>query len=249
MKIWNKFILAAAGISIATATALAADYNVNVQTPSAAAAAGPVTPQNFVDEAVWSGDKEVAMGRLALERSQNPTVRAFAQRMIHDHSRANDQLITIADNEGLSYPATNVFYFGVAPAVSVTGTTETSGTTELSSDGNQVSGLPSNPENENPKGLPAQSMTLAPWAEETNADIISYRNLGALSGDQFDKAYANMMVEDHSQAIQKFENAEANLDNPRLKQFAQQTLGMLREHYQLAQNLQAKVNGEPADTP
>src|SRR6185437_6332347 len=139
MKILNKFILAA-GMSLTTA-AFAADYNATVQTPaSPSPALGTMSAQDFVSDAVWGGDKEVALGQLAQQRSQNPDVKAFGQRMIRDHSRANQQLITIADRENLSYPATNVFYFG-----GTAGTTETS---ELSANGKSVAGLPSNPENE-----------------------------------------------------------------------------------------------------
>jgi putative membrane protein len=231
MKILNKFILAA-GVSLATA-AFAADYNVSVQTPpSPTPTVGAMGAQDFVSDAVWGGDKEVALGKLAQERSQNPDVKAFGQQMIRDHSRANQQLITIADREGLGYPATNVFYFG--------GASTTEGTTELS--GGETKGLPSNPENENPKGLPAQAMALPPVTER-NADIVVYRDLGALSGADFDKAYAAQMVNDHAEDIQKFENASAALNDPQLKQFATQTLTTIREHYRMAQDLQAKVGG------
>lgn len=236
MKMWNKFIITVAGISLMTAVAPAADYNTTVETQPPAAT-GSMTPQHFVNQAVWGGDKEVALGRLALERSQNPDVRAFAQRMIADHSRANNRLITIADNEGLSYPATNVFYFG-----GPTTTTEV-GMTEKGSLANGVT--PTSPSLENPKGLPAEALTM-PWEQQTNADIISYRDLGALSGEQFDKAYADAMVKDHSENIRKFQDASENLSDPRLKQFAEQTLPVLQEHYHMAKNLQAKVSGESA---
>src|SRR5581483_11313460 len=107
MKMLNSLIFAA-GVSLAT-TAFAADYNVSAQAPAPSAAiSGPMTAQDFVSDAVWGGDKEVALGKLAQERSQNPDVKAFGQQMIRDHSRANQQLITICDREGLSYPATNI---------------------------------------------------------------------------------------------------------------------------------------------
>lgn len=230
MKIWNKLILAA-GLSLAT-TAFAADYNVTVQTPAPSPMeAGPMTAQNFVSEAVWGDDKEVALGKLAQERSQNPDVQAFGQQMIRDHSRANQQLITIADTEGLSYPATNVFYFS-----------GTAGTTEMNESENPATSQ-NRPSLDNPKGLPAASMALPPLSER-NSDVVAYRNLGELSGPAFDKAYANAMVKDHAEDIQKFENAQTSVNDPQLKQFASQTLPTLREHYRMAQDLQAKVNGE-----
>lgn len=229
MKTWNKFIWVAS-ISLTTA-AFAADYNVSVQTPTpSATVSGPMSAQDFVTDAVWGGDKEVALGQLAQQRSQNPNVKAFGQRMIRDHSRANQHLMTIADREGLSYPATNVFYFG-----------GTAGTTEMKTTENPATSQ-TTPSLDNPKGLPAEAMTLPPLTER-NADVVVYRDLGALSGPAFDKAFAAQMVKDHAETIEKFENATANVNDPQLKQFATQTLPTLREHYRMAQDLQAKVNG------
>jgi putative membrane protein len=227
MKTLNKFILTA-GISLTTAMAFA-DYNTTVQTPPTPAV-GPMTAQDFVSDAVWGGDKEVALGKLAQERSQNPDVKAFGQQMVRDHSRANQHLTTIADSKGLSYPATNVFYFG-----------GTSGTTEMNANENPATSQNA-PSLDNPKGLPAQAMALPPLTER-NADVVVYRDLGALNGTAFDKAYADQMVKDHAEDIQKFENASATLRDPQLKQFASQTLPTLREHYRMAQDLQAKVGG------
>lgn len=59
--------------------------------------------------------------------------------------------------------------------------------------------------------------------------------LSGLSGEEFDKEYMKVMVEDHRKEIQKFENAVANADNPELKAWAEKTLTVLEEHHQLAE--------------
>lgn len=41
---------------------------------------------------------------MALRKSQNPAVQAFAQRMIQDHSLADSQLAAMAKDKGLSLP-------------------------------------------------------------------------------------------------------------------------------------------------
>lgn len=49
---------------------------------------------------------EVAAGRLALDRSENTDVRDYAQRMIDDHTAANQELTRLAERKGISPPKT-----------------------------------------------------------------------------------------------------------------------------------------------
>ena len=48
--------------------------------------------QSFVTEAAAGGLAEVELGQLAAEKSSNPEVKKFAERMVTDHGKANDQL-------------------------------------------------------------------------------------------------------------------------------------------------------------
>ena len=52
----------------------------------------------FIQQALASGMAEVQLGQLALERAGRQEVRTFAQRMVEDHGRANDELSTIVVN-------------------------------------------------------------------------------------------------------------------------------------------------------
>lgn len=61
--------------------------------------------RKFVEEAAKSGMAEVALGKLATVRAQNSQVKAFGQRMLDDHGKANEELKTIAQAKGLSLPA------------------------------------------------------------------------------------------------------------------------------------------------
>src|SRR5579859_6864727 len=47
---------------------------------------------------------QIKVGRLALDRSQDPAVRDLARRMIDEHSEDYQQLKLIADREGLPFP-------------------------------------------------------------------------------------------------------------------------------------------------
>ncbi|HTQ35650.1 MAG TPA: DUF4142 domain-containing protein [Steroidobacteraceae bacterium] len=58
-------------------------------------------PDEFVAKASASGQAEVELGRLALQKSHSGDVRAFAQRMVDDHSRIDATLAALAKSKGL----------------------------------------------------------------------------------------------------------------------------------------------------
>ena len=60
------------------------------------------TDTDFVAMAASGGTLEVEASKLALERSQNNEVRAFATRMIDDHTRANRDLMMAARSAGVT---------------------------------------------------------------------------------------------------------------------------------------------------
>lgn len=58
--------------------------------------------KEFVVKAGMGGLMEVQAGNLALQRATNPDVKAFAQRMVTDHSKANNELAQLATTKGLA---------------------------------------------------------------------------------------------------------------------------------------------------
>jgi putative membrane protein len=62
------------------------------------------TDNAFVLEAATGGLAEVELGRLATQKAQNNDVKQFGQRMVDDHSRANDQLKPIAEQRHVTVP-------------------------------------------------------------------------------------------------------------------------------------------------
>lgn len=61
--------------------------------------------KEFVSRAGMSGMAEVQMGNLALQKATNAEVKAFAQRMVTDHGKANEELQQLATTKGLALPA------------------------------------------------------------------------------------------------------------------------------------------------
>ena len=47
---------------------------------------------------------EVRLAELALKNSENPDVKAYAQMMVDDHTKANDELLQIAKNHNIDFP-------------------------------------------------------------------------------------------------------------------------------------------------
>lgn len=58
----------------------------------------------FMKKAAIGGMMEVELGQIAL-KSTNPKVKAFAELMIKDHSKANDELKALATKSGIILPA------------------------------------------------------------------------------------------------------------------------------------------------
>jgi putative membrane protein len=71
--------------------------------------------------------------------------------------------------------------------------------------------------------------------------------LKELSGAEFDKRYAGMMVADHVKAVALFEEKAKQAQDPDVRAFAEKTAPKLREHLKMARDLNAKVGGTNAD--
>jgi len=62
-------------------------------------------PDNtFLTKAAQGGMEEVELGKLAVERASDPKVKNFGQRMVDDHSAANDKLKQVAAKKNVSLP-------------------------------------------------------------------------------------------------------------------------------------------------
>jgi putative membrane protein len=88
--------------------------------PGASPSAGPGAPgsmgqeapmpprqddKKFAKEAAIGGLTEVELGKLAQQKASSDAVKQFAQKMVDDHSKANDELKQVASKEGLDIPS------------------------------------------------------------------------------------------------------------------------------------------------
>ena len=60
--------------------------------------------RDFVKKAAQGNLAEVELGKLATEKASSDEVKKFGQRMVDDHSKANDQLKQVASEAGVTVP-------------------------------------------------------------------------------------------------------------------------------------------------
>lgn len=127
--------------------------------------------------------KEIELGKLAQTKSSNADVKAFAQMMIDQHTKASAETKALAGTKNISLP-----------------------------------------------------LALTEKGQE------AYKELNDKSGTDFDKAYADKMVDGHKKMIEKMEDAQKDAKDPEIKQWAANMIPTLQAHLQHAEAVKAKVD-------
>jgi putative membrane protein len=104
-------------LSIAMAAAITLGCNTNhrndtnATNPPAGGAVGTAGSgdvksgdKDFVHDLAIANTAEVELGRLAAERAANPEVKKFAQMMVDDHTKANNDLTAVASQHNIAVP-------------------------------------------------------------------------------------------------------------------------------------------------
>lgn len=167
-------VLALSGLALAQQTGTATNKP----------AKGGGADHRFAMEAAQGGLAEVELGRLAQQKASSEDVKRFAQQMIDDHSKANDQLKAAAQQSGITLP------------------TDT----------------------------------------DAKHKAVMTR-LQGLSGEAFDRAYMQNMVQDHKKDVAEFQKEANHGSDTNIKQFAQTTLPTLEQHMKMAQEVSNKAKG------
>jgi putative membrane protein len=96
------FVAATAGTSGAQNTNSSTTANDNMH---AGHGASMTADHKFAMQAAMGGMMEVELGRLAASKGASDEVRQFGQRMVDDHTKANEELMQLASGKGMTLPA------------------------------------------------------------------------------------------------------------------------------------------------
>jgi putative membrane protein len=88
MKLSKMFLIAALGTASAVATA----------------GGDKISAEEFAKKAGAAGVAEVEMGKLGAQKATDAEVKAYAQKMVADHSKANKELMAAAKGKNLEVP-------------------------------------------------------------------------------------------------------------------------------------------------
>ena len=87
-----------------TQPATSANTTTSKASKDANAAALSSGDRKFMRDAAQGGMAEVQEGQMAAQKANDPEVKKFAEKMVADHSKANDKLKQIASDKGVTLP-------------------------------------------------------------------------------------------------------------------------------------------------
>jgi len=147
-----------------------------------ASATGGSADKAFILEAASGGMMEVELGKMAANQASSDDVKKFGQRMVDDHSKANNELSALAQKKNITLPS---------------------------------------------------SMNKSHQA--------THDHLAKLNGADFDKAYIQHMVADHTKDVREFQREAKSGTDPEVKAWAGQTVTTLQSHLTQAKQVAAAV--------
>lgn len=209
----------------------------------------PAMAQGMMDyrvQAMQANAFEIQAGQMALAKSRNPQVRAYAKEAIRDHRAANNALMGGDMNGPMAGPG-GLIGAPLAVAGSAVGaaTGAAAGVVGGTLQGGPVGGL---------EGLGSGAArgaavggrmggmdvdttagTMVQPSPEQQAMLAELS--AAPAGPRFDRLYVSQQLKSHQMAIGMTQAYASSGPNPALRAYAQQALPVYQHHYQEAQRL------------
>src|SRR5436190_3578209 len=89
-------------LSLASLRAQEKDQDQGAPGAGKEAQTAKVTDEQFIRAAAKSGFLEVRLAKMGVQKAQNASVKALAQRMVDDHTKINDDLKKLATSKGIT---------------------------------------------------------------------------------------------------------------------------------------------------
>ena len=87
----------------------------------------------------------------------------------------------------------------------------------------------------------ARSESIVITTEQSDKAVNAHHKLSNKSGDDFDKCYVDMMIDNHEEAIMKFEKAAQECKDPEIRTWADNQLPSLRKHLEHSKFCEKKM--------
>jgi predicted outer membrane protein len=207
----SRLMGACAAVTLMLPAAMAAQASVSTDVKAVAA---DTTERGYVELLTKAHTTEIEAGRNALATTQNADVRAFAQKLVDDHTKALERLTPVATRLGASTMA------GMTPAAGTP--TDSMGTTAPQRD----STLP--PAS---AGMGAGATPDSGLARSTPASPTS------------DKQFIDAMVVGHQQLLGKLPEDGRGIKDKELRTIVSDTRKSVQKHFTMAREIQTKMGG------
>jgi putative membrane protein len=215
--------------------------------------------EKFLMKAHASGMREIQLSQLAASRATDPRVRSYAQQLVSEHQEMAQDLKPLVSSAGLDMKMMDSSSssmnsgmdasHGSSPGASTANRSATSSTdstrgSNLATAGSSDTNLAGNTDGSRAPGYASNTGTdrmddsgkgvRDRWSRMLNDR--KQRKLMEKSGADFDKAYINLMVDEHESAVDLFQDG-ADDGNPQVQAFAAKYLPKLRQHLEQAEQL------------
>ncbi len=191
--------------------------------------------RRFVMEASEAGMSEVRQGQMAVQRASSEKVKQFAQQMVDDHTKANQELMQLASTKGITLPQDGM----MSSDNQTTGQSSTIKSTTQTSD-QQTTGQTSTTKSTTQTQSGDRSNT-SMGSQSQGRDQAMVDRLSKLSGAEFDRAYMQQQMKDHEKAVELFQKQADKGKDQELKDWASKTLPTLREHHRMVREIASTV--------
>jgi putative membrane protein len=203
--------------------------------------------RKFIEKFTAANQREIALSQLALERATNAQVKAFAQKMVSDHSMAGHEFMTVASGGTLTTDSS------LSASTTERASSVNSSTANKTAPTSDHSSSMADRNDKDARGHTAASTTERSVASATgrtsamNVDAAkndrAYKKLMDKNGQDFDEAYMKAMVDEHEDAVDMLEDIVKDDDrNAQLRAFANKTLPNLRAHLSEAKQIEKAID-------